>query len=61
MSRTKKPAEDDRVIVNDHWTDTIRTGTVQSVLSVQFTYVDDDDGRTYFCPHNGDWRYDEPK
>jgi len=60
VSKTRKPAEGDRVIVNEHWTETVREGTVRSVLSAQFTYVDDEDGLVYFCPYTGDWRKNEP-
>lgn len=58
----KKPSSGGRVRIFDPWTETTRHGVVQSILDTQFTYVDDEDGHTYFCTYNGDWQEvtDEP-
>jgi hypothetical protein len=51
-----KPEKGDKVKVYVPWTDTHLEGTVQSVLSVQFTFVTED-MLTYFCPYDGNWEY----
>jgi len=58
--RDNKPQVGQRVIVNNPWADKIHEGTVQSLLSIQFTFTDDDDGQIYFCNYNGDWKDNEP-
>lgn len=52
----KKPTEGMRIRVYCPWTDTVHFGVVQSILDIQFTYVDDKDQQTYFCTYNGDWQ-----
>ena len=55
----KKPEVNQKVIVANHWVDRVQVGTVQAVLSTQFTFVDDDDGQVYFCYYNGEWKDNE--
>lgn len=54
MSRVRKPAEGDRVMVVDHWTETTIFGVVDILLSSQFA-IDAEDGHRYIIPYNGDW------
>lgn len=50
----KKPEPGDRVEVTDLY-EVVREGAVQTVLSVQFTYLDDD-GQVRFCMFSNHWR-----
>jgi hypothetical protein len=54
----KRPEEGDRVLVQCFWSDTERIGTVQSLLNTQFTWVDQDNGQTFFTNYNGEWKHE---
>ena len=57
MSKIRKPAEGERVLVKDHWTETELAGRVDWVGSAQFA-IEADDGNRYIIPFNGDWKYE---
>lgn len=55
----KRPEEGDRVLVQCFWSDTERIGVVDSLLDIQFTWVDQDNGQTFFTNYNGEWKFYE--
>lgn len=57
MSRVRKPAVGDRVIVKDHWNDREIHATVDLLLSSQFV-IETDDGERLIMPYIGDWKYE---
>jgi phage baseplate assembly protein gpV len=57
----KLPKVGQRVMVSEKAGDQVREGTVQSVLSTQFTYVEDDTDLVWFCDGDWEWRDNEPR
>lgn len=59
MTTKKRPEEGDTVLVQCFWSDTERIGTVQSLLSTQFTWVDSQNEQLFFTNYNGAWKFYE--
>lgn len=51
-----RPSKGDRVEVYIPATDEYRTGSVEAVLSIQFTYTDDELGQLEFAFYSNEWR-----